>query len=68
MRIDERFSDFSGTRTTLNNLMIRNAQSTDLNRGSWTPLANLVDHQWTAKQTLGIIALSNSARTRPTRL
>ncbi len=52
------FPNYSGTRTTWNNLVVREAQNIDLNRDSRTTLANLADHQWSSEQNLGITAHS----------
>ncbi len=54
------FPNFSDTRTTLKNLVVREAQNIDLYWELRTTLANLADHQWSAEQTLGITGLSNS--------
>ncbi len=52
------FPNFFGSQTTLKNLVVREGQTIDLYRDSRTTSANLVDHQWSAEQILGITGLT----------
>ncbi len=57
--VDQWFPNFSDTRTTLKNLVVREAQNIDLYWELRTTLANLADHQWSAEQTLGITGVDH---------
>ena len=54
------FPNFSSARTTQTILVLRVAQNIDLHRDSPTTCANLVDHQWSAEQTLGNTVIQNA--------
>jgi len=51
------FPNFSGSRTTWNNLVVRQAGNIDLYRDLQTTSANLADHLWSSEQTLGMTGL-----------
>ncbi len=63
--LDQWFPNFFGSRTTQKNLVVREGQNIDLYRDSRTTTANLVDHQWSAEQTLGITDLDKKIHVCP---
>ncbi len=58
------FSNFFNVRTTLNNLVVREAQDIALYGDSRNTSANLADHLWSAEQTLRNTGLMESIESK----